>query len=314
MAENFATFDDITYCGQEAEEIFVKNLYSSDLKGYGIRYMGGVKGKKQLMSGEVSDLYQAYSCPFSPKGKATLEESFIEPVKIKVNLEECYDSFWDTFMSKQTEITLNGGIPQTFFNWFFDNVMIQELKKEYEDLFWNADKAYTGSTREYLKLGDGIVKQLRGATGSTKVTGVALTVANVLDKIGEVAAKVDELENDVEGYKIFVNYKDYRKMLTALGENSPLTVAVWSNFTREGDKVYAYGMEVVPCRIDANTIVASHPMNLILGYDVADSEIAYKIVDMRDKTMDNTFRVGIISNIAMGVVYPSTAVVTTAIA
>lgn len=314
MAENFATFEDITYNGQLAEEIFVKNLYSSDLKGYGIRYMGGVKGKKQIMSGDVSDLYQAYSCPFSPKGKATLEESWIEPVKIKVNLEECYDAFWDTFMSEQTEITLNGGIPQTFFDWFFNNVMIQKLKKEYEEIFWNGDKAYTGETKEYLKLGDGIVKQLRDASGSVKVTGEALTVANILDKIGEVAAKVDELENDVEGYKLFINYKDYRKMLTALGEKSPLTVAVWSNFTKQGDKVYAYGLEVVPTLIEANAMIASHPMNLILGYDVADSEISYKIVDMRDKTMDNTFRVGIISNIAMGIVYPSTTIVTTAIA
>lgn len=315
MAENFATFDDITYCGQMAEEIFVKNLYSSDLKGYGIRYMGGVKGKKQIMSGDVSDLYQAYSCPFSPKGKATLEESWIEPVKIKVNLEECYDSFWDTFMSEQTEVTLNGGIPQTFFDWFFNNVMIQKLKREYEELFWNGDKAYTGETKEFLKLGDGIVKQLRSASGSVKVTGEALTVANILDKIGEVAAKVDELENDVEGYKLFINYKDYRKMLTALGEKSPLTVAVWSNFTKDANgKVYAYGLEVVPTLIEANAMIASHPMNLILGYDVADSEISYKIVDMRDKTMDNTFRVGIISNIAMGIVYPSTTIVTTAIA
>lgn len=314
MAQNFVTFDDITYNGQMAEEIFVKNLYASDLKGYGIRYMGGVKGKKQIMSGDVSDLYQAYSCPFSPKGSANLEESWIEPIKIKVNLEECYDSFWDTFMSEQTEISLNGGIPQTFFDWFFNNVLIQKLKKEYEEIFWNADKAYTGTTKEYLKLGDGIVKQLRTATSSTKVTGEALTVANILDKIGEVAAEVDELENDVEGYKLFINYKDYRKMLTALGENSPLTVAVWSNFVKEGNKVYAYGMEIVPTLVDVNTIIASHPMNLILGYDVADSEISYKIVDMRQTTLDNTFRVGVIANIAMGIVYPSTTVVTTAIA
>lgn len=314
MAQNFVTFDDITYNGQMAEEIFVKNLYASDLKGYGIRYMGGVKGKKQIMSGDVSDLYQAYSCPFSPKGTANLEESWIEPIKIKVNLEECYDSFWDTFMSEQTEISLNGGIPQTFFDWFFNNVLIQKLKKEYEEIFWNADKAYTGATKEYLKLGDGIVKQLRTATSTTKVTGEALTVANILDKIGEVAAKVDELENDVEGYKLFINYKDYRKMLTALGDNSPLTVAVWSNFVKEGNKVYAYGMEIVPTLVDVNTIIASHPMNLILGYDVADSEISYKIVDMRQTTLDNTFRVGVIANIAMGIVYPSTTVITTAIA
>ena len=311
---NFADLTDLTYCGEYAEEIFVKQLYASDLKGYGIRYMPGVKAKKQIMSGEVTDLYQAYTCPFSPKGGAKLNESWITPVEIKVNLEQCYDSFWDTYMVRQTEISLNGGIPQMFFEWFFNEMLQKELEIEYEELFWNGDTTYTGETKTYLKLGDGIVKQLRAAEGINTVTGVALTSANILDKIGEVAAKVDELDNDVEGYKIFLNYKDYRKLLTALGAESPLTVAVWSNFSRQGDKVYAYGYEVVPSRIAANTVLASHPMNLVLGYDVADSEISYKIIDMRNSTLDNQFRVAVIANIAMGIVYPETTVITTAVA
>lgn len=312
---NFADLTDLTYCGQYAEEIFVKQLYSSNLKGYGIRYMSGVKAKKQIMTGEVGDLFQAYSCPFSPKGSANLSESWIEPIVLKVNLEQCYDEFWDTYMVNQTEISLNGGIPQMFFDWFFNNVLQTKLAIEYEDLFWNGDKSATGATvSDLIKLGDGIVTKLRAADNINTVTGVALTTANILDKIGEVAAKVDDLDNDVEDYKIFLNYKDYRKMLTALGAESPLTVQVWSNFSRQGDKVYAYGYEVVPTRIAPNTILASHPQNLVLGYDVADSEISYKIVDMRDKTMDNTFRVAVICNIAIGIVYPETTVITTAVA
>lgn len=314
MATNFAQMTDLTYCGEYAEEIFVKQLYSSNLKGYGIRYMSGVKAKKQIMTGEVSDLFQKYSCPFSPSGSAKISEEWIEPIVIKVNLEQCYDSFWDSYMVSQTEISLNGGIPQMFFDWFFNNVLTTELAIEYEELFWNGDDEYSGDTKTYLKLGDGIVKKLREADDVQTVEGVALTTANIMDKIGEVAAKVDDLENDVENYKIFLNYKDYRKLLTALGAESPLTVQVWSNYSRQGDTVYAYGYEVVPTRIAPNTIIASHPQNLVLGYDIADSEVAYKLVDMRDKTMDNTFRVAVITNIAVGVIYPQTTVVTTAVA
>lgn len=314
MATNFATMTDLTYCGEYAEEIFVKQLYNSNLKGYGIRYMSGVKAKKQIMTGEVSDLFQKYTCPFSPQGTATISEEYIEPIAIKVNLEQCYDSFWDNYMVSQTEISLNGGIPQMFFEWFFNNVLTTELAIEYEELFWNGDTTYTGDTKTYLKLGDGVVKKMRAADGINTVVGVALTTANIMDKIGEVAAKVDDLDNDVENYKIFLNYKDYRKLLTALGSESPLTVQVWSNYSRQGDKVYAYGYEVVPTRIAANTIIATHPQNLVLGYDIADSEIAYKLVDMRDKTMDNTFRVAVITNIGVGIIYPQTAVITTAVA
>ena len=302
---NFAELGNINYCGKEAQEIFVKDLYESDLKGYGIRYMSGVKGKTQLMSGEVGDLFQEYSCPFTPSGEVTLSEQWIEPSAIKVNLEECYDAFWNSFLVEQTEISLNGGIPSTFYDWFFNNVLAKKLRKEYEEIFFNGAKGKGG----YLGLADGIVKKVNDAENSVKVSGAALTTANILGIVGEVADAINGLDAEVENYKIFINYMDYRKLMTALGNESPLTTAVWANFAKQGEKVYAYGYEIVPCRIEKNTILASHPMNLVLGYDVETGEIQYKIVDMRESTLENMFRVGVITNIAVGVVYPELCVI-----
>ena len=302
---NFAELGNINYCGKEAQEIFVKDLYESDLKGYGIRYMSGVKGKTQLMSGEVGDLFQAYSCPFTPNGEVRMSEQCIEPVAIKVNLEECYDSFWNSFLVEQTEISLNGGIPSTFYDWFFNNVLAKKLRKEYEEIFFNGAKGKGG----YLGLADGIVKKVNDAENSVKVSGAALTTANILGIVGEVAEAINGLDAEVEGYKIFINHMDYRKLMTALGNESPLTTAVWANFAKQGEKVFAYGFEIVPCRIEKNTILASHPMNLILGYDVENGDIQYKIVDMRESTLENMFRVGVITNIAVGVVYPELCVI-----
>lgn len=302
---NFAELGNINYCGKEAQEIFVKDLYESDLKGYGIRYMSGVKGKTQLMSGEVGDLFQEYSCPFTPSGEVTLSEQWIEPSAIKVNLEECYDAFWNSFLVEQTEISLNGGIPSTFYDWFFNNVLAKKLRKEYEEIFFNGQKGNVG----YLGLADGIVKKVNDAENSVKVAGAILTTANILGKIGEVAEAISNLDAEVEDYKIFINYMDYRKLMTALGNESPLTTAVWANFAKQGEKVFAFGYEVVPCRIEKNTILASHPMNLVLGYDVENGDIQYKIVDMRESTLENMFRVGVITNIAVGVVYPELCVI-----
>jgi len=309
MAENFINVSNLTYCGKEAEEIFVKNLYKSDLKAYGIRYMSGVKGRMKLMSGEVGDLFQAYTCPFSPDGDVILSEEFIEPTAIKVNLEACYSDFWNTYMVEQTEITLNGGIPQMFFDWFFNKVLIEKLAIEYEEIFWNGDTDYSGSTKQYLKLADGIVKKIAENENSVKVSGAALTTANIMGIIGEVAAAVDDLDIDVENYKVFVNYKDYRKLLTALGNESPTSIQIWANFSRENGKVFAYGMEIVPSRIAANTVLAAEPAHLVLGYDVADAETYYKLIDMRETTLDNTFRVGVLTNIAVGAIYPAYAVI-----
>lgn len=305
----FIDVTNISYTGKEAEEIFVKDLYASDLKGYGIRYMPNVKGRQKLVSGEVGDMFQAYTCPFSPDGSVKLSESFIEAKPIKVNLENCYDEFWNTFLADQTEVTLNGGIPQAFFDWFFNNVLKAELAKEYEAIFWNGDEAYAGDTKKYLKTANGIVKQLTESGKYVNVAGAALTTANILAKIGEVAMAVSELEDVlVDDYKIFVNYMDYRKMKTALGAEGIHTTLAFSNFTKEGDKIYAYGFEVVPTRLEKNVIIASHPANLVLGYDVENSETEYKIVDMRESTLDNTFRVAVLTNIAAGVVYPEAVV------
>ena len=306
---DFVKVQNLTYEGEYAKEIFIKNLYESKLKNYGITYMPGVKSKTQLVSGEVSDLFQKFTCPFSPSAEATLSEKWIEGVPMKVNLEQCYDSFWPTFMAAQTEVSLNGGVPQAFFEWFFNGVLVPELGKEYEQIFWNGDK--TSGATDTLKIADGIVKQLAADSKVNKVTGATLTVDNILAQIEAAALKAVEAagDTDMSDYKLFINVNDARLLNVALAKEAILNTQVWANFGREGDKVYAYGFEVVPCMIAKNTLVIAPAKNLVLGYDIADSEVSYKMIDMRQTTLDNTFRVGVITNIGIGYVYPELIVV-----
>lgn len=306
---NFVDVTNLTYEGEYAKEIFIKNLYESKLKNFGITYMPGVKGKQQLVSGDVSDLFQKFTCPFSASGEAELTEKWIEGVPMKVNLEQCYDSFWSTFLAAQTEVSLNGGVPQAFFDWFFNGVLVPELSREYEQIFWNGDKA-AGAT-DTLKIADGIVKQLNADTKVNKVTGAVLTVDNILAQVEAVALKAMDAasETEMEDYKLFMNVNDFRLLKVALSKEAILGDQVWANFGRDGEKIYAFGFEVVPCLIAKNAMVLAPAKNLVLGYDIADSEISYKMIDMRQTTLDNTFRVGVITNIAIGYVYPELIVV-----
>lgn len=306
---NFVDVTNLTYEGEYAKEIFIKNLYESKLKNFGITYMPGVKGKQQLVSGDVSDLFQKFTCPFSASGEAELTEKWIEGVPMKVNLEQCYDSFWSTFLAAQTEVSLNGGVPQAFFDWFFNGVLVPELSREYEQIFWNGDKA-AGAT-DTLKIADGIVKQLNADTKVNKVTGAVLTVDNILTQVEAVALKAMDAatETEMEDYKLFMNVNDFRLLKVALSKEAILGDQVWANFGRDGEKIYAFGFEVVPCLIAKNAMILAPAKNLVLGYDIADSEISYKMIDMRQTTLDNTFRVGVITNIAIGYVYPELIVV-----
>ena len=297
---NFVAPENIKYVGKEANEIMVKPIYESDLYAYGITYRPGVKGKQQLVMGEVDELFQAYSCAFTPEGEVRLEEKWIEPTNIKINLEECYDKFWPSFMAEETRRAYVGesNIPRTFFEWFFEDQLIKEMKREYEDIFWNGDKS---SGNKVLALADGIVKQLKGSVKAKKITGATITVDNVIEQITTVAENAN-INVDEADYKIFMNKGQLKVLKTALGNEKLVDNYLWHNFTREGDKVYAFGFEVVGCRIAKDTILLAPAKNMVLGYDLESDQTTYQILDMSQTTGDATFRVIALCNIAIGLV------------
>lgn len=310
---NFIDVSGLTYCGEEYRNIFAKDIYDIDLRQYGITFMDGVKGKMKMYTGEIGDVWQAYSCPFTPQGAASLAESFIEPVAIKSNLENCYDTFWNTFLVEQTEISLRGGIPQTFAEWFFARYR-KKMAKEYQEIFWQGDTGRTGTTKAYLKVTDGIEKQLDGNTGVTKVSGATITVDNAVAQVEAVIMKglevAGEIEVDTEGYKVFMNHQDVRLLEVALGKICcPNKESIFSNYARENGRIYINGYEVVPTMQSKNTIIFGPARNLVLGYDTFDSHLEWKLIDMRDTTGDNMFRILAISNIAVGIVLPELFVV-----
>lgn len=315
---NFVNAESLTYAGKEGQEIFSKDILDLDLRGYGITYMDGVKSKQKLYTGEVGDLWQAYTCPFSPNGSVNLSESYIEPAAIKVNLEQCYDAFWPTFMVEQTEISLNGGVPQTFNDWFFNQKLRPQMAKEYQEIFFKGDKKYTGTTKQYLKVVDGVEKQLNDATGATKIKGEALTVDNAIAQVEAVVMKgVDnaaKADVDTSDYKIFMNYADVNLLRIALGKlmNGNSTTDVFSNYSKDGDKIGFDGFEIVPTMQSRGVIIFGPAKNLVLGYDTFDSHIEYRVIDMKETTGDNEFRVIAISNIAVGIVLPELFVISKA--
>jgi hypothetical protein len=306
---NFIDLSGLTYCGAEAREIFSKDIYDIDLRQYGITFMDNVKGKMKIYTGEIGDAWQLYTCPFTPAGSASLAEAYIEPAAIKVNQENCYDTFWNTFLVDQTEISLRGGIPQTFGEWYFGKLR-QKMAKEYQEIFWGGDTARTASTKTYLKAVDGIEKQLAGNSGVTKVSGASFTVDNAIAQVEAIIMKGIEVasnaEVDTEGYKLFMNHADLRVLEVALGKVCcpNTTNAVFANWARQDGRIFVMGYEIVPSMISKGKMIFGPARNLVLGYDTFDSHIEYKLIDLRDTTGDNMFRVLAISNIAVGIIMP----------
>ena len=305
---NFIDLTGLTYCGKEAQEIFSKDIYDIDLRQYGITFMDGVKGKMKIYTGEIGDAWQLYTCPFTPAGAASLAEAFIEPAAIKVNQENCYDTFWNTFLVDQTEISLRGGIPQTFGDWYFGKLR-QKMAKEYQEIFWQGDTAHTASTKVYLKTVDGVEKKLSALPSGNTVELSAFTVDNILAQVEAAIEKslavADAQEVSAEDYKVFMNHADVRVLEVALGKICcPNKESIFSNYARENGRIYIMGFEIVPTMQSKNTIIVGPARNLVLGYDTFDSHLEYKLIDMRETTGDNMFRVLAISNIAVGIILP----------
>jgi hypothetical protein len=119
----------------------------------------------------------------------------------------------------------------------------------------------------------------------------------------EVAGDADV---DTEGYKVFMNHQDARVLEVALGKQCSCntTSNIFNNYARENGRIFVMGYEIVPSMISKGKMIFGPARNLVLGYDTFDSHLEYKIIDLRNSTGDNMFRVIAISNIAVGIIMP----------
>ena len=311
---NYINDSGLTYCGTEAQNIFSHDIYNLDLRNAGVTFIDNVKGRRKIYMGTWDNAWQSYTCPFTPDGEVSLSEAYIEAVPIKVNKEFCRNEFWDSYLVEQTEISLNGQIPQSFSDWYF-NRLRKQMAKEYQEIFWQGDTARTATTKSYLKVTDGIEKKLADNANVTKITGSVFTVDNVLAQVEAVIqaglnlAATNEWVTD--NYKVLMNKYDIELVKMALGKICcPNNQSIFSNYAKGANGgVIINGFELIPTEMSRNNIIFGDPRNLVLGFDTYDSHLQYKLIDMKDTTLDDMYRVGAISNIAVGIVFPEIFVV-----
>ena len=303
-------FTDLTYCGDEGNKIFAKSVYELPLYDQ-ITLMDGVKSKRKIYSGELGDLWKAYTCQFDPTGEVKLSEDYVEVTPIDSAAEICFDEFWDNYLVESTRISLKGEIPAPFSEWFFDRYR-KQLSKEYMEMFWQGDTSYAGVTKTYLKVVDGIEKKLATAlTGtSSLISGSAFTVNNILAQVeAAIMASIEVAaanEVDTENFKVMLNHSDARILEVALGKDCSCNNVnqIFNNYSRENGKIYIMGYEVLETLQSRNTIIVGPAKNLVLAFDSFDSKTSYMLKDMRESTLDNSFRVRALTNIGTGILYP----------
>lgn len=304
---NMIKVDSLTYCGKEGQDIFSQMIYDLPLPA-GITKMDDVKGKQKVYTGDMGEVWQEYTCDFTPNGEVVLDEEFLEPERIKVNMEECYDKFDKIFLAEAKEISLNEGIPPTFSEWFF-NRLKQRMAQQYQKIFWTADK--TKGTGVYNII-NGVETILKNSQKAEVIQGSALTISNIIATLESVVLKAMEKAAagniDTEDYGIVLNKADYDLLLVALGKDCSCntTLSVFKNYAKDGDTVTVMGFKVYRAETTRGTIIVGPLRNMILGFDTEDSQIEYKLINMRETTGENKFRIIALSNIAAAVAWQGT--------
>jgi hypothetical protein len=118
--------------------------------------------------------------------------------------------------------------------------------------------------------------------------------------------KAAEGEYETANFKVLMNYADVQLLKMALGKICcPNNQSIFSNYAMGPDGgVIIFGFEVIPTMQSRNSIIFGDPRNLVLGFDTFDDHLSWKMIDLRNTTGDNAFRIVGIANIAVGILFP----------
>lgn len=254
-------------------EWFTRALFGGRLiRGGYLRAVTGVKGGERLNQIDLTGkLLQkdGLDCAWTPKQVIRLSEQVAEIKTYKINLEQCIDELerkrlaWDLAPGAQnTELPADLRDATLY-------LLSVELSNEIETMLIGGDESVNPDDI------NGMVSLLRASTDTIKLTGVALTVANVLGEVGKVYAAIPEdvLRNERAGtLRLFVSYRTVRLIQMALAEkNNQVLFEAWSRDNTDPlNPIYRYfGMEIVPVLgMGDDTMVAIDSRNAYLLTDL----------------------------------------------
>lgn len=209
-------------------------------------------------------------CAWTPEQVFKLSEKEVKIKTYKINLEQCIDDL----ERKRINVMLKPGAKNTDLPEALEEATMEMLAAELSSEI--ETKIFTGNSTTDPNDFDGAVTVLSASTEAIKITGVALTKANIVAEIEKVYNAIPEnvlvkgLEND--SVKIYVAYETLQRLKMALASVSNQVIA--TAFTLEAEALRYLGLEVVPIKgLNNKTIIAADISNFLLATDLlSDTE------------------------------------------
>lgn len=209
-------------------------------------------------------------CAWTPEQVFKLSEKEVKIKTYKINLEQCIDDL----ERKRINVMLKPGAKNTDLPEALEEATMEMLAAELSSEI--ETKIFTGNSTTDPNDFDGAVTVLSASTEAIKITGVALTKANIVAEIEKVYNAIPEnvlvkgLEND--SVKIYVAYETLQRLKIALASVSNQVIA--TAFTLEAEALRYLGLEIVPVKgLNNKTIIAADISNFLLATDLlSDTE------------------------------------------
>ena len=286
-----------TYAGEFAGEYIAAALLSaSTIDDGGLTVKANIAFKEVIKKLATTAIVQSASCDFDPQSTITLTERIIEPKELQVNLQLCKYDFVNDFESQSMGFGLGQTLPPKFSDFLIAHVAA-EVAQNTELNIWQGDTA--GAT--YTSF-DGFEKLIAAAVtagdvpAAQAITSVALTSANIIDKLSEVVDAIPGALYGKEDLFLYIGTKAAKLYVQALGgfganglgANGVANMGTqwWNNgsLTVNGVKIF------VSPGLSDNKMYVAQRSNLYFGTGLLNSTNEVKTLDMGDLDGSNNVR------------------------
>ena len=287
-----------TYAGEFAGEYIAAALLSaSTIDDGGLTVKANIAFKEVIKKLATGALVTAAGCDFVPNSSVTLTERIIQPVELQVNLQLCKYDFVNDWEAQQMGYGLGQTLPPKFSDFMIAHVA-SEVAQNTEFNIWQGDTA-AASNNSF----DGFEKIIAAAVVAGDIPaaqaiggGVALTAANIIEKLSDVVDAIPAQLYGKEDLFIYIGSaaaKFYVQALggfaaNGLGANGVQGMGTqwWNNgsLTVNGVKIF-----VAP-GLSPNKMYAAQRSNLYFGTGILNDSNVVKVLDMADLDASNNVR------------------------
>ena len=290
-----------TYAGEFAGKYVSAMLLSGNTIANGlIEVKPNIKFKEVLKRLEIDSIVANASCDFSDTSTVTLTERIIEPKSLQVNLELCLTPFRSDWEAASMGFSAHDNLPKTFSDYFIGQLSAKIAAKTENDIWGGV--AGAGSF-------DGITTLLAADashTGAKKITGEAITSANVVAELEFVLLAIPEQLLQDDGLHIYVANNVYRAYTLSLGGFGAQGLGA-NGVNGQGQNqsvsptLFA-GIKIVPVNgLPSNKMVATVKSNLYFGTGLLSDQNEIKVLDMSN--LDGSQNVRFIARYTASVQY-----------